>query len=53
MKYYKISTIIEAEDDWSEERIIEELDLQFNTGAGAYMDLDEEFKIKEIKGKDE
>jgi hypothetical protein len=49
MKYYKLSTIIEAEDDWSEERIIEELDLQFNTGAGAHMDLDEELKIKEIK----
>jgi len=53
MKYYKISTIIEAEDDWSEERIIEELDLQFNKGDGAYMDIDEEFKIKLIKAKDE
>lgn len=49
MKTYKITTIIQADDDWDEDRIVEELDLQFNTGAGVWMDLDEEMKIKLIK----
>ena len=54
MKIFKIESIIETENDWDIDRIKSELDLYFNRGDGAYLEVDKKCKItliKEVKDK--
>lgn len=50
MKIWKIETLIETEDSWDKTKILSELDLFFNRGDGAYIDIEpEKCKLKLVK----